>query len=77
MFLASAMLLPSEVCRLQNLGKWNQCAVLPFQGRKAVSAAANLLDAQLLPIPDLQGWLMFPNKFKASLFPLFPEAICE
>lgn len=37
MFLASGMLLPPEVCHLQNLGKWHKCPLLLFRGRKAVS----------------------------------------
>lgn len=39
----------------------------PRPGEKSC-VTANLLDIQLLLVPDLQGWLMFPNKFKASLF---------
>ena len=37
MFSASGMLLPPEVCHLQNLGKWHKCPLFLFQGRKAVS----------------------------------------
>lgn len=56
--------------------KVEQVSRAPLPGEKSC-VTANLLHIQLLLVPDLQGWLMFPNKFKASLFSLFPKAIYE
>lgn len=44
-----------------------QVSRAPLPGEKSC-VTADLLDVQLLLLPDLQRWLMLPNKFKASLF---------